>query len=160
MLQCIRGAAIAIALAAPYAYAADIPLTPEQESKANELGMIDSPVAFLTACGLSLRPPPPEAADEISKASEAERELMEVTMALSAMGCAGMIAGVVETVATDPVYRLPGIGRICTDPKATIKSVFRSMEDIAIKEPHALHEAGFTTSKFILYTLSKTSACQ
>lgn len=150
VLAAISGAAIA---------SDGLKLTKEQERKADELGAIDSPAAFLTGCKLMMEPLSPKDQKEYDKSSEGEKQTFNALRAVTTVFCAGMVRAVAETVQSDMAYLTQDGTRICVDQKADMTSVFKKMEAIAISEPKVFHGDGVTTPQFILYTLHKMSAC-
>lgn len=138
---------------------AELQLTPAQEAKANEIGAVASPVAFLSLCNEMTRDLTAAEMQELESSPDTDKDLFAGLRAISAQFCAGMITAVAQTVATDPHYLGPAKNRTCVDPRQSVEGVLIQMNTIAKEEPQVFHNPQVTTPAFILYALQRLSDC-
>lgn len=149
-----------LVIAASNASAANLNLTEAQEAKANEIGAVASPVAFLSACDSVTGELSAEDAKEYAKASDSDKEAFNAMRAMGTTFCSGMITAVAQTVAMDARYIGPSGQRICLDPRQSVEGILLKMFAVAKEEPKLFHDPNVTTTSFILYSLQKLSDCQ
>lgn len=131
------------------------------EPTPEELGAVDSPIAFLDTC-TKTRGDFDVAMQEVKDSGEGiaptELEMAQAFVAITEVFCAGMIRAVSETILADPDYRLEG-QRVCFDPKTSIPDVVAAAQKLMKKESNFVKEARLTTPQFILYVLHKEFSC-
>lgn len=142
------------------AMAQDIPLTKEQQEKADMLGLVDSPVAFVTVCRAATGGMSPELKAEYLKASKEEREGLDTILGMTSLACHGMIRAVADTVISAKGYTMVEGDRICLPNGLNSQDVLARVQRMALDEPEALHMEGQTAQGFILYTLAHMSTCK
>ena len=102
------------------------------EPTPEELGAIDSPIAFLDTCtktrgefDVAMQ----EAKDSGDEIPPTELEMAHAFVAITEVFCAGMIRAVSETILADPDYRIEG-QRVCFDPKTSIPDVIAAAKNV------------------------------
>ena len=153
----LRIAVLSALFIATPAFALDpLPLTPEQQKKADLLGAIDSPVAFVSGCEMTS-----DASGKMEgfKGSKADRQTTEAVLALTQIFCAGMVRAVAETVNFDSDYNAFGNHKVCISPDLSIAEALKHLSVVARKNPDMLHTEDLTTAGFILYSLRDMHPC-
>lgn len=135
-------------------------LTKEQQDKAEELGAMESPIAFLQACSMATERLSPEDQDEYDKSSKDEREQIDVLRLLTTQHCLGMIRAVAETVVAGAPYRVEGNEPICVDPERDLAGLLKVMIIQTKRNPSVADAPGMTTPLYILRSLQALSDCE
>ena len=134
--------------------AAALAATPTPE----ELGAINSPVAFVQTCDAA------RYLDEARREAAASGEVVsrddeEAAVAFALMGqafCAAVIQAVAETVLLNPSYEING-ERVCVDPSMSKADAIEAMRAKLEADPDA---ANIPTTAMILRVMADRDACE
>lgn len=125
------------------------------EPSPEDLGMLDSPRAFVDVCMQQVEGMPAEVRAARAGVPKEVLELSDAVWAISGVACSAVVRGVAAPL-TSGEYRYGG-KRICLDPKMDVASIVRASKELADKHPDVIKDA--TTPEFVLAVLISKSKC-